>query len=110
MNNSDCAFWTQPCSCPPCGKVWRRVLNRKELAKLVVFQNYRRSPGPSMHDVVPRSLKTQEVVLRPSPRRNEISESNSERILDFIARLRETKSSLLFNRVVCGIIVSGHDV
>jgi hypothetical protein len=32
--DSDCAFWTQPCSCPPCGKVWRQVVNRKELARL----------------------------------------------------------------------------
>jgi hypothetical protein len=32
--DNDCAFWSRPCSCPPCGEVWREVVNRKELARL----------------------------------------------------------------------------
>jgi hypothetical protein len=42
----DCAFWTRPCSCPPCGKVWREVVNRKELARLQSAWARRRCARP----------------------------------------------------------------
>ena len=32
--DGDCAFVSRPCTCSPCGEVWKEVLNRKELAKL----------------------------------------------------------------------------
>jgi hypothetical protein len=32
--DSDCVFWSKPCSCTPCGPGWREVVNRKEWARL----------------------------------------------------------------------------
>lgn len=32
--DSDCEFFDQPCSCPPCEPTWRNVYNRKKVQQL----------------------------------------------------------------------------
>ena len=59
--DSDCAFVSRPCTCPPCGDVWKEVLNRKELAKLESLWARRRCDRSICPTCVGRYLGTKAV-------------------------------------------------
>jgi hypothetical protein len=59
--DSDCAFWTRPCSCPPCGEVWREVVNREELARLKSAWARRRCVQPKCEPCQGRYLGTKPI-------------------------------------------------
>jgi len=44
--DSDCTFVDRPCTCPPCGEVWREVLNKKAAQQLQDSWARRRCRAP----------------------------------------------------------------
>ena len=61
--DADCVLVTRPCTCPPCGDIWKEALNRKAYAALETSWAQRRCKQPTCPACEGRSLGTKAVCV-----------------------------------------------